>query len=197
MVRRYTRSFIVYFAVYLFVPLICIAADYLFTGLVRSWLVERFPSVFAEYSQIYDKELYLAQTKSFSAVSALFALFAVNFIYAVYDGDRCESIIRKTNGLFKIKTQIGSCFKENIIPDTVSALLTHLPFVLIYIFANPSFTQSNGFLFSPYINLGYLTGSVLLTYITIAFLTLAARIIATPVTLSRARGRWITSFVDE
>lgn len=180
---------------YLFLPLIFFIA-FGITDVGYVYLSEIFPSVFPEYSQVLEKELYEALQTRLQVFSVLLSVFFIHLFCAVYDNFRYESVIKKTDGFYKIKDQLLPYLKSTAIQDALSCALSPLLLLSVSTVSFPEkFLKYFGSFFYPHIlmlsNFGFL-----ISYLMIIFAAVIARLIAAPLALDRFRGLWLTSFVD-
>ena len=195
MYRKYFRSCVNYFLVYLFLPLIFFAASAL-TDIAYRMLVEIAPNLMPQYDRVLEKEQYEAFRRVMNAISALIAVFSISFLTGIYDNSRYEDVISRTDGLFKIRDEFSGYFKKYLPTDIIAAALPQIFFIPLTL---PSYSKMfldylGGFL-APHLYLTELF-SPILTYVAIFAAAIVGRLIAMPVALSRFRAMWLTSFVD-
>ena len=195
MFRKYFSNPLRFFIVYLFLPLVF----FLISGaldVIYAALLEAFPKVIPEYSQVLEKEKYEAFEAAMYLSAAFISVFLISYLTGVYDNARYEDVITKTDGLFKVKDEIGGYIKHNLPSDFLAVALPPILFISL---TAPSYSKKvldylGGFL-APHLRLTEIFGT-LGAYFVIFAVAFLGRLVAAPFALRRYRTLWLTSFVE-
>lgn len=160
-------------------------------------LLSRFlPELFPDYNPIQHEVEYEALMLLLSAVAALIAVFATNYILGVFDNTRYEDTVSATDGLYRIFEELPSFIRRTVIGDLIASLVPQALFLLL---ASQTFPKQlsdfTDFYFAPHTALIGKFGA-LLSYFIIFAVAFFGRLISAPHALSRYRGLWMTSFVE-
>ncbi len=166
---------------------------------VYSALNSRFETVFPIYNPITDGEMYLEFEKNLAACVAAVIFFLLSLISAVFDNERYEYMIKKTEGFYKIADGLRIYSARYAAADAVSAIIAHLPLFLFSLFKFPKTEVRflllleewvDGFLISAHAftdRFGFTFGVA-----AAALILLSAKIPASILGLRRWRGLWLS-----
>ncbi len=120
--KKYAISFTRYLVFYVLGFLVFFIIGY-FTRACYDLLCEWFPTVFTSYDPIYDRESYERHTKLLGLIEAFLSLYAVTHLAAVYDNERFEYLIGKTDGFYTLKEGLAVYMPRYIAVDLFAALV--------------------------------------------------------------------------
>ena len=127
---------------------------------------------------------------------AVFSVFLISYLTGLFDNGRYESVISKTDGLFKIKDELARYFKSNIASDIIAAAIPGLIFIPLTLPAySEIFLDYFGDFLAPHFHLTS-AFSPFGAYFVVFITALAARLTVMPFALKRYRALWLTSFVE-
>ena len=193
--RKYFRSPLRFFLVYLFLPVIFIVTSAL-VEVIYAGIAEIAPKLLPDYNRITEKEEYLAFSRAVNAATALFTVFITGFVTAIYDNARYEDVVKRTDGLFRIPKELPFYFKRNFPADVLSAALAPAVFVPLTLPSySEKFLEYFGILLLPHLRIAEVFSPVA-AYFLISLSVLLGRVLAMPKALSRFRSMWLASFVD-
>ena len=193
--KRYFESLVRYSIVYLFLPLIFSVALAL-CEVVYFALSELFPAIFPVYNKVLEKESYEALAKFMSNFAVLLSVFAASFFSSIYNNGNYEHVIRKTDGLYKIKNELPQYLQRIAPGEIISAAVPPVIFTVLSVINYPEkfFSKIQAFL-RPHLILVESFGAVG-AYFLLLFTALLASLAAAPLALRRYRALWLSSFVD-
>lgn len=193
--RKYFRSAVRYFIVFLFLPVVFILARAA-VDVIYAAINEISPNLIPSYSRIFEKEKYEAVMRTVNGVTAIVSVFILGFATAIYDNARFEDLIARTDGLFKIPEELPRYFKRNFPSDVIAAALPPAIFVPLTLPEySEKFLEYFGILISPHLCIAAFLPPVG-AYFALFGAALFGRILAMPKALSRHRSIWLASFVD-
>ena len=159
----------------------------------------RFEAAFPIYNPITDGEAYIEFEKNFAVCAAAVIFFLLSLVSSVFDNERYEYMIKKTEGFYKIKDGFRIYYPRYAAADAVSAIISHIPLFILtllvfpkteirlllqleewvngFLIAHSAFTDKFGF------TLGFASAAVVL---------LSAKIPASILGLRRWRGLWLS-----
>lgn len=196
MIKKCYEALSKYAVLYLFLPWFCSVSEGLVNWIYKA-LSEIAPSIFASYNQVTQKEEYEALAALLSLIAVFIAVFAINFLCAIYDNERYEELVKATDGLYRLPRVLPAYLKTTLLRDVAAPVLPHLLALSLSLVQYPE--RMEGFIafyFAPQRELLAAFGfaSALLFSLLVA---VAARLLAAPIALKRYRGLWMTSFEEE
>ena len=176
-------------------------AFYWVTGQIFGWLYpslsELLPTIFPTYNKIHEREAYEMLEASKALVTSLLTLAIINFLSVLYDGRRYEATIEKTDGLFRVKNELPSYFRRNLLPDVIASSLLQIPFIIATTI--PLISEVKRFvdpILLPHAVIVEPCG-IPAAYLLIFLVSFSVRVFSSPLVLKRHRVMWITAFVGE
>ena len=124
-------------------------------------------------------------------------IFVINFLSVLYDGSRDEETIERTDGLFRIKNELPSYFRRNLVPDAVASSILQIPIIIATTI--PLISEVKRFvdpILLPHTVIVEPCG-IPVAYLLIFLVSFSARVFSSPLVLKRHRVMWITAFVGE
>ena len=191
--KRYFSAMLKFLPVYLLFPFF-----FWVTSQLLSWfyppLSELLPSAFPTYNKIYEREAYELLEKNKTFFCAVLTLALMNFVTVLYDGKRYEETVSKTDGLFRIHSELIPYYDRNLIADVIASAFIQIPFLIV---AKIQFPQSavrfiepilrpHADIIEPY--------GVIVAYFIILSVSATVRLISAPLVLKKHRVMWITAF---
>ena len=171
----------------------------------HAYLGYLFPSLFPTYSPITEKELYQGIVKGITTAGVFISLWIINYISMRFDNKKFEMMIKRTEGLYRIKDGLGIYLRELWWSDVISAIA--VPVLLTataYLIPNIEMTTIpiiNMFIELLYIFL-WLGGTMREFYspitavIIVALFSAVSRILVVPGALKRWRAMWLSGDVS-
>ena len=157
------------------------------------------PDVFPIYNAISEKALYEAQHERLNLIALVISLFIIVLISLIYNNERDEFVISKTDGLFEIGDILGDYVRSFIVSDLAASVIVGLIFAIPIVFIPDSFFSGTG-VFPSLLNLFFVSarglgdvGYCVAFPVAIALLHLPS----VPLAAMRWRARWLTGFANE
>ena len=119
--KKYVLSFTRYLLFYALGFLVFFITGY-FIRAFHELLCQWFPTVFTAYDPIYDRENYERQSELLGLIEALISLYTLTHLAAVYDNERFEYMIGKTDGFYTLKEGLAVFIPRYIAVDLFTAL---------------------------------------------------------------------------
>ncbi len=132
--KKHTANFARYFSYYFIAPFL-LRFVYPITDIAQEILAKALPSIFKTWSQINEKDAYLAQRELIGFVSIVIVLFIVGIISIMFDNIKNEHLISETDGLYTIKEGAEIYIKKFLKIDLAVGAVVPL------IFAIPAFIK--------------------------------------------------------
>ena len=196
--KRYAISFIRYLIFYSLGFIVFLLIGYLIRAaheLLSEWL----PMFFESYDPIYEREKYAELGRILDTVTAAISLYTVTHLATVYDNERFEHLISKTDGFYTVREGLSIYLPRYTAPDMLSAI--SVPFIAAWltvikvpetapVWAKKLVDAIDGFLsiqnaFTKI--LGFASGLILLIALSVLF-----RLPAAYFAVKRFRGVWLS-----
>lgn len=196
--KRYAMSLIRYLIFYSLGFIVFLLLGYL-TRAAHALFADWLPTVFRELDPIYDREGYRELTRRLDLVAAALSLYTVTHLSAVYDNERFEHLISRTDGFYTVREGLSLYLPRYAVPDLISAVTVPLAASALALISLPDTApvwarrlvdMIDGFLsiqnaFTE--GLGVILGISLLLLLSIAF-----RLPAAYFAVLRFRGVWLS-----
>ena len=197
--RKYSISFTRYLILYALGFLIFFISGYIvrsFYALLAEWI----PSIFALYNPVADKDAYEKAEKISALITAIISLYIATYIAVVYDNERYEYIIGRTDGFYTLGEGLRIYSLRYIPVDLlISVLVPALPIGLVFIKLPPDAPRMllkavdgiDGFLSiqGAFTDMFGFSGGIIL----LAAFSLIFRIPASYFAVRRFRGVWLSN----
>jgi hypothetical protein len=151
------------------------------------------------YNAVTEREAYEGQMRAIALAAGILTVPILTLICVVYDNERYEYIISKTDGFYRIKDGARIYRQEYAIADTIASFTAPLPIALLSLIPFPAepgrrIAQAEKLLDSFLSLVNAFSDSLGLAFgiILILLISLAARIPAAYLGLRRWRGLWLS-----
>ena len=134
--KRYAISLIRYLILYSLGFLVFMLLGY-FTRAAYSLLAEWLPSIFKELDPIYDRDGYAELQRVLNTVTAMLSLYTVTHLAVVYDNERFEHMISRTDGFYTLREGLSLYLPRYMATDAVAALSVPIVASLLSIISVP------------------------------------------------------------
>ena len=117
-----------YAVAYGFITLVFSYLAFVVTALVSRWvyeaLIDWFPSVFRDYSPVFEAAEYNAAMHTVSVIGTILGVFITSLVVTRLDNGRDEFITKKSEGFYRIPQMMPVYYKAYALPDLVASLIT-------------------------------------------------------------------------
>jgi len=119
--KKYAISFIRYLIFYALGFIVFLLLGYL-TSAAHALLADWLPTLFKQSDPIYDRDGYAEMKSMLDAVTAALSLYTVTHLATVYDNERFEHMIGKTDGFYTVREGLSLYIPRYMAPDLISAV---------------------------------------------------------------------------
>ena len=179
----------------------------LFIGMFVSNLVNssyellnsKIPDYFPIYNAISEQELHTKQQYMLNLIALAITLLVTIVISLVYNNERYEFIVSKTDGFYRVHKVIKLYIKRFVLADIIASILIGLIFTIPITFINSAFFSVPK-IYSEIILILHIAHKALGTAgfcIFVPSVMILLHIPAIPIALNRWRAKWLTGFADD
>lgn len=119
--KRYAMSLIRYLIFYSLSFIVFLLLGYL-TRAAHALFADWLPSVFRVLDPIYDREGYAELERILDLITAALSLYTVTYLATVYDNERFEHMISRTDGFYTVHEGLSLYLPRYAVPDLISAV---------------------------------------------------------------------------
>ena len=196
MKKRYIYPILCFLTVYFFGTAIFYFCSLFITKMVYPTLNDILPDLFPLPNYVFEAEEYEMLQRVLMLPTLLLCFLILARVSLFFDNARFEHVIRKTDGMYRMKDGLKLYYSSFLLSDVIISLLVPVGLTLpVYIYVPKKYIDMIfSLFFTPAFNcyrtFGYVRGAVILV-----FTTLVCRLLAGIFATRGYRARWLSSDV--